>query len=163
MFTRSNQLQKERSGVEVSEHIKIFHTLWKLFIVYICYRCFSIHDILIFSLKYKISLIKYSFPSIKKNSLTHFPVDTPRRFNVDMTSCDIARRRINVETTSSVYWVHITGLFLYPRRVWEDNNATKWVDSICFQLHQSKKLTLFLEWITLFSKTGNIENRFLEV
>ena len=34
-----------------------------------------------------------------------FPVDTCRRFNVDTTSCDIARCRINVETTSCVYWV----------------------------------------------------------
>ena len=32
------------------------------------------------------------------------PVDTRRRFNVDKTSCDIARRRIDVETTSYVYW-----------------------------------------------------------
>ena len=34
------------------------------------------------------------------------PVDTRRRFNVDTTLCDIARRRIDVETTSRVYWEH---------------------------------------------------------
>ena len=32
------------------------------------------------------------------------PVDTRRRFNVDRTSCDVARRRINVETMSCVDW-----------------------------------------------------------
>ena len=33
-------------------------------------------------------------------------VDTRRHFNADTTSCDIARRRIDVETTSCVYWMH---------------------------------------------------------
>ena len=33
------------------------------------------------------------------------PVDTRRGFNVDMTSCDIARLRIDVEATSCVYGV----------------------------------------------------------
>ena len=32
-----------------------------------------------------------------------FPVDTRRHFNVDTTSHDIVRRRIDVETTSCVY------------------------------------------------------------
>ena len=32
------------------------------------------------------------------------PVDTRRRFNVDATSYDVVRRRIDFETTSCVYW-----------------------------------------------------------
>ena len=32
------------------------------------------------------------------------PVDTQRCFNVNTTSNDVVRRRINVETTSCVYW-----------------------------------------------------------
>ena len=35
----------------------------------------------------------------------YFPVDTRRRFNVDTTSYDIVRRRIDVETTSCLYGV----------------------------------------------------------
>ena len=35
--------------------------------------------------------------------ITYFPVDTRRRFNVDTTSYDVVRHRIDVETTSCVY------------------------------------------------------------
>ena len=35
----------------------------------------------------------------------YFPVDTRRRFNVDTTSYDSVRRRIDVETTSCLYGV----------------------------------------------------------
>ena len=34
-----------------------------------------------------------------------FPVDTRRRFNINTTPYNIVRRRIDVETMSSVYWV----------------------------------------------------------
>ena len=39
---------------------------------------------------------------IKRQS-GRYPVDTRRRFNVDATSYDVVRRRIDVETTSCVY------------------------------------------------------------
>ena len=42
----------------------------------------------------------------------YLPVDTQRRYNVDTTSCDIARRRIDVETVSSVYWA-VAGKNIY--------------------------------------------------
>ena len=32
------------------------------------------------------------------------PVDTRRRFNVDTTSYDVVQHRIDIETTSCVYW-----------------------------------------------------------
>ena len=65
--------------------------------------CLRFHTVLILTIN---SVILYfeDFHQIKVNSV-HFPVDKRRRFNVDTTSYDIVRRRIDVETTLCVYWV----------------------------------------------------------
>ena len=46
-----------------------------------------------------------------------YPVDTRCRFNVDTTSYDVVRRRIDVEITSCVYWVAAT---------LEKSNSSNW-------------------------------------
>ena len=45
-------------------------------------------------------------------------LDTRRRFNVDTKSYDVVRRRIDVETTSCVYWVIAWNGF--PKRIGDD-------------------------------------------
>ena len=47
--------------------------------------------------------MKYNNVVLLNESFNDNPVDTRRRFNVDTSSYDIVRGRINVETTLCVY------------------------------------------------------------
>ena len=56
---------------------------------------------------YKTMWTRCTWEVVKPLSHNDITVDTRRRFNVDATLCDIARRRIDVETTSCVYWFNM--------------------------------------------------------
>ena len=70
----------------------------------------------------QVSIKNQSFIS-NTNRVGSYLVDTRRRFNVDTMLCDIARRRIDVDTTSCVYWVRIV-MRLLPRKMHGINEST---------------------------------------